>query len=177
MSKIKSTHLNTKSIALLALFLATEIVLSRFLSIALWNLKIGFAFLPLVLAARKYGPSGGMIVGGLGDFVGAILFPIGAYYPGFTLTAILNGFVFGFVLHKKCNLPRIIVAVLIAQIFGSLLLNTLWISRLYGSPFIPLFISRIVQVCISIVIEIITLPIVLKYMQKFERSNTFSKIS
>ena len=84
-----------------AALIAAAIVLSRFLSINAWNLKIGFTFVPVFLAAYLYGPLGGAIVGGIADFLGATLFPIGAYFPGFTLTCVLTGVVYGLLLQKK----------------------------------------------------------------------------
>ena len=36
-----------------------EIVLSRFLSLSAWNVKIGFSFVPIALAAILYGPMAG----------------------------------------------------------------------------------------------------------------------
>ena len=40
----------THRLVLMAMFVAVQIILSRFLSINLWNLKIGFSFIPIVLA-------------------------------------------------------------------------------------------------------------------------------
>lgn len=149
------TKLNIKTIAVVSLLIAVQIVLSRFLSVSLWNLKFGFAFIPVMLAARKFGPVEAMLVGGVGDLVGAILFPIGTYFPGFTATAVLVGLTYGLLLHKKCTLMRIVSAVLLSELVGSLLLNTLWISILYSSPFTGLFVTRIVQVVVMAIIEII----------------------
>ena len=60
---------------ILAMLTAAEIVLNRFLSINTWNMKIGFSFVPVVIAAVLLGPAYAAIVGALGDFLGAILFP------------------------------------------------------------------------------------------------------
>ena len=78
---------NARWIITLGILIAAEIILNRFFSVNTWNLKIGFSFVPVVLAAILYGPLSGGIVGGLGDFLGAILFPVGPYFPGFTITA------------------------------------------------------------------------------------------
>ena len=73
-----------RTIVYLGVLTALEIVLNRFLSINAWNIKIGFSFVPIVVAAILYGPIAAGIVAALCDFLGAILFPIGAYFPGFT---------------------------------------------------------------------------------------------
>ena len=126
---------STRTLAGIALLTALEIILSRFLSISMWNTKIGFSFLPIAVAAILFGPLAAGTVGALGDFIGAILFPIGAYFPGFTLTAFLTGLVFGFFLHREQGWLQVIAAIGINQLILSLLLNTLWISILYGSVF------------------------------------------
>jgi Predicted membrane protein len=136
---------DTRTVVMLGLLTAVEIVLSRFCSIAAWNFKIGFGFVPVAAAAVLFGPLAGGIVGALGDFIGAVLFPIGAYFPGFTATAFLTGAVFGLFLHKKQTGPRILGAVAVNQLVSTLLLNTLWISILYGSPFRVLLAARVAQ--------------------------------
>ena len=153
---------NTSSLVMMGLLIALEIVLSRFVSISAWNIKIGFAFVPLVIAAIKLGPIKSGIVGALSDFLGAILFPIGPYFPGFTLTSFLSGVTFGVYLHKNQTFSRILVAVAIKQFLLSLFLNTLWISILYGAPYKALFITRIMQCIIIAPVEVITINLVFK---------------
>lgn len=167
---------DTKRLVIIAMLTAIEIVLSRFCSISAWNLKIGFGFAPVLVAAMLYGPIEAAAVGGLADFLGAVLFPIGPYFPGFTITAALTGAVFGAFLkrrpEKTRDLPsesegsaerksfgfgaRLVVSVLINQLVLSLLLNTLWISVLYGSPFVPLLATRIVQCAVMVPVQIVT---------------------
>ena len=137
--------MNARMIAYLGVLVAAEIVLSRFLSINAWNIKIGFNFVPIVIAAMLFGPLPAAAVAAMGDFLGAVLFPIGPYFPGFTLTAFCTGLVFGLFLHEKRTPGRVFAAVAINQLVFSLLLNSLWISSLYGSPFLPLLSTRIIQ--------------------------------
>ena len=95
----------------------------------------------------------------MGDFIGATLFPIAAYFPGFTITAAIVGLIYGLFLSKKQTMPRILGAVLATEIIGSLLLNTLWISVLYGSPFLPLMATRVFQCLILGIVEIVVIRI------------------
>ena len=161
-----------RMIVRLGILLAAEVVLSRFLSISLWNIKIGFSFIPVVIAAILYGPIPAAAVAALGDFLGAILFPVGPYYPGFTFTAFLTGAVYGLFLEKKQSLPRILIAVLINQIPFSLFLNTLWISILYGKVYWPLFTSRIPQTPILIVFQMILIPVISKILPRIFRTDS-----
>lgn len=92
----------TKQICVLALLTAAGVVLGRLVPVVnLWNTKIEFAFVAVMLAACISGPIGGAVVGALVDFIGAILMPTGAYFPGFTVTAAITGLVFGLLLYKK----------------------------------------------------------------------------
>jgi len=154
-------------LATLGMLLAIEIVLSRFCSISAWNIKIGFSFVPIAVAAVLYGAAPAAAVAALGDFVGAILFPIGPYFPGFTLTAALTGAVLGLFLHKRQTVGRIGGAVAVNQLVLSLLLNTLWISVLYGAPYGPLFLTRIVQTAVLIPVQFIVIGVMTKALGRY----------
>lgn len=161
---------NTRTLSLAALLTALEIVLSRFLSISAWNTKIGFAFVPVVLAALLLGPLWAGAVAALADFLGAILFPVGAFFPGFTFTAFLMGLCYGLFLHRKQNLPRILGAVAVHQLVLSLLLNTFWISVLYGSPFGPLLLSRLPQCALLAAVQLALIPALVRLLPQLKRS-------
>ncbi len=158
---------STRTLTSLAFLTALEIVLSRFLSISAWNIKIGFSFLPVVIAAVLFGPLAAGLVAALGDFIGALLFPIGAYFPGFTLTAFLTGVVFGFFLHKKQGWLQSLLAVGINQFLLGLFLNTLWICVLYDSPYLPLLAARLIQCLILTVIQLLGIQAVSRLLQRY----------
>ena len=163
---MKGKTFNTRTLVTLGLLLAIEIVLSRFLSINAWNIKIGFNFVPIAVAAMLYGPLGGAIVAAMGDFLGAILFPIGPYFPGFTFTAFLTGSVLGLFLQKKRTPVRIGMAVAINQLILGLFLNTFWISTLYGSPFWPLLVTRVIQCVVLLVVQFVVIGVIGRTMER-----------
>lgn len=170
----------TKTIVSLSVLVALQIVLTRFCSFSAWNVRIGFGFVALVIAAVVHGPVAAALVGGLGDMIGAIAFPTGSYFPGFTLTQMLMGLSFGLALYRKplhvsdanavdphadgaaasvlaAALPlpvRASFAVLFNQLVLSLLMNTLWISILYGSSFTGLLTTRVMQAAVTAPIQI-----------------------
>ena len=161
---------NSKTLTLMALLTAVEIVLSRFLSISAWNTKIGFAFIPVVVAAMLLGPYRAGLVAALADFLGAILFPIGAYFPGFTLTAFFMGLIYGLFLYKEQSFLRIVLAVAVHQLLLSLLLNTLWISVLYGSPYGPLLLTRLPQCGILAAVQLAVIPLLVKALPMLRKA-------
>lgn len=123
---VKKTDL--RMLVTMALLIAMNVILTRFLGIQTPLVQINFSFVPVVLAALLYGPIPAAIVGGFGDFLGAILFPAGAYFPGFTLTAVLAGLVYGFFLYRKpAAVWRAVAAVLIITVVLNMGLNTLWL--------------------------------------------------
>ena len=147
----------TKKLTTVAILVAMHIILSRFLSYSVWNMKIGFDFLPVAVAAVLYGPAAAAAVGGIGDFIGAILFPIGPYFPGYTLSAALMGVVLGLLLRRKQTLPRILAAVAVNQWVISLLLTSYWISFTNLTPYWPMVASRIPQSAVMTVLQIAVL--------------------
>ena len=162
--------IDVKTMVSCGVLVAAAIVLSRFLSINTWNLKIGFTFIPIFLAGYLYGPFKGALVGGIADLVGAILFPIGAYFPGFTLTCALQGVTYGAFLRKKQTPARILIAVGIVQLILGLCLNTFWISLISGSPFKVLFVTRLVQCLIMIPVEFLVIGAMSKLLAKHKSS-------
>ena len=149
-------------LAVLSLLVAMNVIFARFLSVSAWNVRIGFSFLPLAVGGMLYGAVAGGVVGALGDLIGAFVFPSGPYFPGFTLTAFLTGAIFGLCLHKKQGLWNILLAVLLNQLLCSMLLNSLWISVVYGSPFLPLLATRAVQCAIVAPVQLVTLWLLAK---------------
>ena len=153
--KTKRFKNNTVKLAMLALLIALQVVLSRFLSINLQFLKIGFSFVPLMFAGYLYGASGGVIVAVVSDLIGATLFPSGAFFPGFTVTAALSGFIYGIAFGEKCTTAKLAVSVITEQIVCGLLLNTWWLSILYHSSFAALLATRVWQALVMIFVELV----------------------
>ena len=164
--KMNRTH----KLVLMAMLVAIQVVLSRFLSINLWNLKIGFSFVPIALAGMLLGPMGAGLTGMVADIIGATLFPSGAFFPGFTLTAFITAFGYGFFLHKKQDMPHILAAVLFSEIVGTLLLNTKWIAILYGTAFLPIFVTRVWQAVGMGIVEIVVIKLLAKYVPHLKKT-------
>lgn len=141
----------------LALLTAMQIILARYLVIPVSeSLRFSMSFIPVVIAARRFGIVGGMAVYGIGDFLGAIIFPSGgAFFPGFTLTAVVAGLIYGLFLGKKSGVVRIAFSVILSQLICTLLMNSYWLSTLMGSEFSAIFLSRIPQALIMSALQIV----------------------
>ena len=159
-----------RSICHLAILVALEVVLNRFLSIQTPFLKIGLSFVPVVMGSMLYGPVGGAIVGGLGDMIGALLFPFGPYHPGFSVCGAVMGAAYGLFMfvgsarfdnRERLRLwPNVIVPVVFNCAVIGLVLNTLWVSQLYGSrTYWGWFIYRVPDEIGMSVVKIAVIPL------------------
>ena len=153
-------------ITMIGFCVAMEVILARFLSLHTWNLKIGFSFLPVVAAAYWGGPIAGGLTGALGDLIGALLFPVEAYFPGFTLSSFLDGAIYGSIFRRGIGKKQILLAVLIVQLGISLLLNTFWLTVLFQVFWKDLVLLRLFQCAAGIVIKFLLLSLVLPVLQK-----------
>ena len=74
---------------------------------------------------------------------------------------------FGLFLHRKQGWLQSIAAVGINQFILSLFLNTLWISILYGSPYVPLLATRVVQCLILTPVQLVCIQAVAKSLARY----------
>ncbi|MDD7511568.1 MAG: folate family ECF transporter S component [Peptostreptococcaceae bacterium] len=152
----------TTKIIVIALLIAAEVVLTRFLSIQLPTMRIGFGFIPIAIAAMLYGPVWAGLAHTVSDLLGIFLFPaVGGFFPGFTLTACLTGVIFGLVLYKKdVNILRAFISALLVVLFLNLILDTYWLVILTGKGFTVLLPARILKCAITLALQTALLPII-----------------
>lgn len=157
-------------LTILALFTALQIVVNRLLSIRLPFVTIGLGFVPNTLVAIMYGKYVSMAVSGISDMLGAILFPIGAFFPGYTLTALISGYIRGAGFYEKeLSFKRIFATVMINQTLTSLLLNTFWIFITNDNQnFLPILLGRLLGITINTAIQIILTYYLLTKFSEFK---------
>lgn len=89
----------TYRLVLVALMITMTLILNRVLpSTPVYHLTVDF--IPVFIVAVLFGPAWSSATYAIADTIGAILFPIGPYNPGITLTLLLIGLIFGFVFYK-----------------------------------------------------------------------------
>lgn len=139
--------LDARVMAIMAMLIALQIILSRIFTINLGDtLRINFGFVPNAVAGMLLGPVPAMIVAGLSDLMGAVLFPSGPLYLGFTLTAMMGGLFYGvFFYQKEFTLKRAMVCKMVAMLVCNILMNTLWLKLMYGQAFFALLPSRLIK--------------------------------
>lgn len=128
-------------ITITAMLVALQVILGNLLQVPFLDKQYNFGFQPILIAGALLGAPAAMLVGGLGDLIGAHLFPQGAYFPGFTLTNVLVGLCCGLVLYRrKPTLWRVALAVVLSMLINWLL-NSLWLSILYTSRAYPAWLA------------------------------------
>ena len=149
---------STKKLIVSALLIALDVILSRLLAINTPVMKIGLGFAAVALCALLYGPWWAAVVAALADILGSTLFPTGAYFPGFTLTAACTGVIFGLCLYKKP--PRWLWPALAAGlnvVLVSYLANTAMICYISGAPFSAMLAARAVQLAVMLPVQFLVL--------------------
>jgi ECF transporter S component (folate family) len=146
---------NLRTIAVTAMLLAVAVVLGFYTLQLTEYIKIGFAYIANEMTGMMFGPVVGALMGGVADVVKYIVKPTGPFFPGFTISGILSGLVYGCVLYKRpLSLKRVILANGIVTVFVNLLLNTYWLTLLYGNAFMALLPARCLKQLIMLPIEV-----------------------
>ena len=97
--------------AMTAILMALSIVMSRFLSTYLYIggtplVEIGFQTLPIMVCSLVCGPFYGALCGGGTDLITALVFPVGPFFPGFTIDSALLGMIPGLMMRLCKGRPR-----------------------------------------------------------------------
>ncbi|MBO5543088.1 MAG: folate family ECF transporter S component [Oscillospiraceae bacterium] len=160
---MNKNRFSTKMLATLSILVAMEVIIARFGTIRpTESIKISLDFIPIVVAAILYGPVPAVIMSILADVLGAFLFPVGPFFPGFTLTAAVTGLIYGLLLNKKQTMPHVVLPVVLQQGVCSMLINTFWLHVLYSLPYLPTMAARLVQCAVVTALQIVVIPLIAK---------------
>jgi len=165
-----------KTIAFVGLLVSMEIIFTRFLSFQTPIIRIGFGFIPIAFSAILFGPVIGGLTALIADIIGMMIFPKGAYFPGFTLSAFLTGAIYGLFLYRNpVTIVNIAKSVLLITIFVDLGLNTLWLSMITGNAAAALLIPRITKSAILLPVQIITINVLWRYIGSHINKSSYAK--
>lgn len=151
------------NLVIAALLLALKVVLGGVGIYVTPESRITFGFLATALTALLFGPVLAMVTAGLGDFLSYLLHPVGAYFPGFAVTAVVGGLLYGLVLYERpVRLPRVLLAKVLVTVLCNLGLNVLWKVVYYGQGFWALFPVSVLKNLILLPFEVAMLFAVCK---------------
>lgn len=166
LASLKPPKFSTFDLVLLALLTALNIVLERVFGVVGIDSSYGISFLMIIFAAAHYGPVGAVIVSCLGDFLGA--FFSGVPNPAFTLTAAVQGVIYGIALYEKrgaYSFKKALLAILPSLIICSLFMNSFFLSFFYTGLDVfwqKLLYTRLPQVLISLPVQLILTHLFMK---------------
>lgn len=182
MQKIKKIYSNslkelsvTKNLVLCGLLAALAMALGMAASIDVGPyIRIGFSGLPNRAVEYLFGPVAGCFFGGALDLLKYVLKPTGPFFFGFTFNAMLAGIIYGTILYRKpVTIKRILAAEFLVKLIVNCILNTLWISMLYGKGFAAIFPLRLLKNAIMLPIDSAILYFTLVYVRKLAKRLDF----
>ena len=150
---------------LCAMLLALTIVLDYFGSIyILPTVKISLSFIGTALTGALLGPVPAMINGALSDVLVWVIKPFGPFFPGYTLSAILGGLIYGVCLYRRNGKGLYIgaaVSKLLVNAFINVGLNTVWSVIFTGKAYMVLLPTRALKNLIAWPVETVILIVIL----------------
>ncbi|RKJ77634.1 folate family ECF transporter S component [Butyricicoccus sp. 1XD8-22] len=171
-----------RCLVLTALFIAMNITLDLLkLRIDLPGMRIGVGFLTNASIGMLYGPVVCMMMGFCTDILGFLMNPGtggGGYFPGYTLTAMVAGVIWGLFLYRPDGAPdsktlagrlsfplRTLAARILITLICNVFLNTLWLS-LGNNAFVPMLISRLPTQLAYLPVQYLLLLVVLPFVRR-----------
>lgn len=169
-SKFGMNKLRTLDIAMLGTLMGIELVLSlKIFTIGTQFIQFNFVFLIVAIISYWYGHMWSMLTAGIVDVIGTFISGI-PYFPGFTLSAILGALIYSLFFYKnQVTAKRVFLSQILISLFVNAILNTLWVTILYKTPFVALFPLRLLK-------QAITSPIQMALIYFILNSSALNKV-
>ena len=153
---------NVRMLTLAGIITAASIVLESFPIYLLGtSLKIYFSFLVISLGCYVYGPAVGILVGFANDTLGFLISSFGEpYFPGYLITAMLSGLIYGTLLYRqRITVLRLVVVRLIINYGSNVLLGSVWKAMLYGKGYYYYFTTGLIKNTTMLPIEVLLMAL------------------
>ncbi|MBO5551411.1 MAG: folate family ECF transporter S component [Lachnospiraceae bacterium] len=157
-----------QTIAFCGIMCALAVVINQLTTINIGSfIRISFAELPNRIVEFLFGPAIGGIFGGILDVVKFLFNPTGPFFPGFTITSILTGLIYGgSFYHRKPTVPRVFLTVLAVRVTLVVGLNSLWLNILYGKALLAILPGRCITSLAMLPIETAMYFFILKFIDR-----------
>lgn len=159
-----------RTLAACAMLLALAVVLDYFASFYITStIKISSSFIAIAACGMLFGPVPAMICGGLQDVLMWLIKPVGMFFPGYTLSSVLGGMIYGLCLYRRSGKRLYIMAPvskLLVNLFVNILLNTYWSMIFTGKAYIVLLSSRVIKNLAALPVESAILIAVMVFLSK-----------
>ncbi|MGN0771328.1 MAG: folate family ECF transporter S component [Christensenellales bacterium] len=123
-----------QKIAYLAVFVALSTITNIYTWLPVQSFAISFASIPAFFAGAVCGPIGGFLTGAMGDILGQIISPKGAWLPTITLASGLMGLIPGlfFKIKNLNDYLKIFLSFLTCLLVCTAFINTLTLWYVYS---------------------------------------------
>lgn len=156
---------NTRVLVFCGLMVAMCFVLGLFSFYITPDVKVSFGYLPVAVTGMFFGPFAATLVGACNDILAYFTSGMGAFFPGYTLTAALTGLIFGIGLYNKT--PSILRVAIVRAAIVLLLhlgLNTLWLTLTGGDAFLALLPFRALKSLLQYPIDVMLIWVLLRIL-------------
>lgn len=175
----KLSFLKLKSVrylAFMAIMIALKTAFSFYYVPVGENLRIYFTFLIVGIEGMVLGPVSAGLSGLITDLVSFLIHPTGPFFPGYTLSSILSGMIYGiFLFQPPCKLYKVCLAKLSVNLFVNIGLGSLWSAMLFSKGYYYYLAKSAIKNVLLLPIEIILLYLTLKVVLPHLKRSGFLK--
>ena len=158
-SRLKSVRV----LAAVALLIALTIAITTLYIPLPNNLHVFFDYTPQALCAAVCGPVAALGVGFVMDILGFLARPMGAFFPGYTVTTMVAMLIYAMgVYGQKLTVPRIAITKLAVNVICNIGLNSLWNSILMGKAFVVFLAGSATKNLLLWPVEVLVMVIVFR---------------
>ena len=154
-------HLRSLIFAGLTIALGT-ILSTLYIPVGL-NLRLSFAFLVLAFGSMIFGPLVGLAAGLAYDLISFLIFPSGVFFPGYTLSSMLEFFIYSLFLYRsRISVLRIFFMKFIVDFGIHTGLGSLWSAMLFSRGYYYFAVKSLIKNAVMLPIEVIMLAALLQ---------------
>lgn len=152
---------NPRSLVFAGLTVALGTVLSTLYIPVGLNLRITGAFLAVALGSMVFGPVVGLSAGLAYDLVGFLLMPATVFFPGYTLSTMLEFFLYGIFFYRRpLSILRIFSCKFLVDFGIHVGLGALWSHMLYEKGYLYFLTKSLVKNAVMLPVEVLLLAAV-----------------
>lgn len=147
---------NVRSLVFAGLTIALGTALSS-LSVPVGvNLHVTTAFLALALGSLVFGPVVGLSAGLAYDLIGFLFIPATVFFPGYTLSSMLEFFIYGvFLYRRRISVLQVFLCKFTVDFGIHVGLGSLWSEMLYAKGYYYFFAKSLVKNAVMLPVEVV----------------------
>ena len=129
------------------------------------SLRIYFTFFIIALGASVYGPLMAVVAGCAADLLSFAIAPSGPFFPGYTLSSMLGGLIYGLFLYRRdLSVVRVFLCKLTINVLVNMLLGSLWNSMMMGKAFYYYLAKSVVKNLVLLPLETALMVLIFRLM-------------